>query len=167
MPHPIDVLGAMITPAVLISAGSMLVMSTSNRLARVIDRIRLLVAECERLAAGQHSAAEDEKLALIRAQVESLLRRILLLRTAITGLYVTITLLVATSIATGLFVLLPRMTAWAPIIIGLAGALAFLYCITLLVREAAIAVRATIEEVDYIHKLLERQGQGEGLGARG
>jgi hypothetical protein len=53
-------------------------------------------------------------------------------------------------------VLVPRMTAWAPIAVGLAGAIAFLYCITLLVREAAIAVRATIEEVDYIHRLLDR-----------
>jgi hypothetical protein len=52
MPAPIEVLGAMITPAVLISGGSMLVMSTSNRLARVIDRIRLLLAESERLAAS-------------------------------------------------------------------------------------------------------------------
>jgi len=70
---------------------------------------------------------------------------------------VTITLLVATSIATGLFVLVPRMTAWVPIGVGLGGAILFLYCITLLVREASLAVRATIQEVDYIHKLLARQ----------
>jgi hypothetical protein len=160
MPEPLDVLSAMITPAVLISAGSMLVMSTSNRLARVIDRIRLSVAECERLSGGQSTPGNSEKLELIRGQVESLLKRILLLRTAITGLYVTIALLVATSIATGVFVLVPRMTAWAPIVIGLTGAMALLYCITLLVREATIAVRATIEEVDYIHKLLARQERG-------
>jgi len=157
MPEPIEVLGAMITPAVLISAAALLILSTSNRLGRVIDRIRLLIAECERLATGQHTPPENEKHALMLDQVENLLRRLLLLRTAVTGLYVTITLLVATSIATGLFVLVPRMTAWVPIGVGLAGAILFLYCITLLVREAALAVRATIQEVDYIHKLLARQ----------
>jgi hypothetical protein len=160
MPAPIEVLGAMITPAVLISGGSMLIMSTSNRLARVIDRIRLLVAESERLASGQHTPAEDEKHTLILGQVESLLRRMLLLRTAITGLYVTLTLLVATSIATGLFVIFPKMTEWVPIVVGLGGALSFLYCIMLLVREATLAVRSSITEVEYIHRLLAQQKRG-------
>ena len=93
MPEPIEVLGAMITPAVLISAAALLILSTSNHFGRVIERIRLLIAECERLATGQHTPSENEKHVLILDQVENLLRRLLLLRTAVTGLYVTITLL--------------------------------------------------------------------------
>ncbi len=42
-----EVLGAMITPAVLISAGGTLVLSTSNRLSRVVDRVHVLAADAE------------------------------------------------------------------------------------------------------------------------
>jgi hypothetical protein len=49
IPTPTEVLGAMITPAVLISAAGTLVLSTSQRLSRVVDRIRVLAAEAERL----------------------------------------------------------------------------------------------------------------------
>lgn len=44
-----EVLGAMITPAVLISASGVLVLSTSNRVSRTVDRVRALAAEAERL----------------------------------------------------------------------------------------------------------------------
>jgi len=37
-----EVLGAMITPAVLISASGVLVLSTSNRVGRTVDRVRAL-----------------------------------------------------------------------------------------------------------------------------
>jgi len=36
---------AMITPAVLISASGTLVLSTGNRLGRIVDRVRVLTAE--------------------------------------------------------------------------------------------------------------------------
>ena len=44
---PSEVLGGMITPALLISACGTLVLSTSNRLSRVVDRVRVLTAEVE------------------------------------------------------------------------------------------------------------------------
>jgi hypothetical protein len=148
----------MITPAVLISAPALLVLSTSNRLGRVIDRIRLLSREAEsRGTSAAPPADDDQKHGLMVSQLDNLLKRLLLLRTAVTVLYVTIATLVATSIATGIFVIFPRMTAWAPIVVGLLGAVLFLYSIMLLVREAALAVQATIAEVDYIRGLIHRE----------
>jgi hypothetical protein len=44
-----EVLGAMITPAVLISASGTLVLSTSNCLPRVVDRVWALASEAERM----------------------------------------------------------------------------------------------------------------------
>lgn len=146
----------MITPAVLISAPALLVLSTSNRLGRVIDRIRLLLREAESRGAALPPADDDQKHALMVSQLDNLLARLLLLRTAVTVLYVTIAMLVATSIATGIFVILPRMTAWVPIGVGLLGAVLFLYSITLLIREAALAVQATVAEADYIRGLIHR-----------
>ena len=49
IPVPSEILGAMITPAVLISASGVLVLSTSNRVGRTVDRVRALAGEVERL----------------------------------------------------------------------------------------------------------------------
>ena len=57
-----EVLGAMITPAVLISASGTLVLSTSNRLSRVVDRVRVLSAEAE-----QSRSSPDSPIAPRRA----------------------------------------------------------------------------------------------------
>ena len=44
MPTGLEILSAMITPAVLISASGTLVLSTSVRMARVVDRVRTPVS---------------------------------------------------------------------------------------------------------------------------
>jgi hypothetical protein len=49
IPVSSEILGAMITPAVLISASGVLVLSTSNRVGRTVDRVRALATEVERL----------------------------------------------------------------------------------------------------------------------
>src|SRR5512144_2463957 len=96
-----DVLTAMITPAVLISASGTLILSTSNRLSRVVDRVRVLAAEAERLT--QSAPSDPIKTAARRAfiadQLTQLSARLLLLRSAMTVLYIAIGLLVTTSIA--------------------------------------------------------------------
>ena len=58
LPFADGVLAAMITPAVLITACGTLTVSTSNRLGRVVDRVRKVIAEAEgfdpaRLPAGR------------------------------------------------------------------------------------------------------------------
>ena len=90
-----DILGAMITPAVLISASGTLVLSTSNRLGRVVDRIRKLTEQAEELP--DESATEEivEKRALIADQIGWLTRRLRLLQTAIIFFYASIGMLVA------------------------------------------------------------------------
>ena len=54
IPVPIssEILGAMITPAVLISACGVLVLSTSNRVGRTVDRVRSLASGSRALANG-------------------------------------------------------------------------------------------------------------------
>jgi hypothetical protein len=46
----------MITPAVLISATGMLILSTSNRLARIVEQTRTLGAAMEQLSNGTRPA---------------------------------------------------------------------------------------------------------------
>src|SRR5215211_4194379 len=160
MHQPMEVLGAMITPAVLISAAALLLLSTASRLGRVNDRLQHLLAEAERLLpdAGPLSGSE-QKQHLILQQLSSSEERLTLLRSAVTGLYVTIALLVVTSITSGVYVLFPQVTSIGPISVGMLGALAFLYSIAQLIHEASIATRVTTEEIAYIRKLLEQQNR--------
>lgn len=152
-----EVLGAMITPAVLISASGTLVLSTSNRLSRVVDRVRVLTGEAERLqkAPGEGGAREQ----LIPDQLAKLSKRVLLLRSALTVLYAAIGLLVATSIAIGLVAALRWTYGWVPVTIGLFGACALLYGTLLLVREGRLAVGSTLQELSYAREVA-RQRKG-------
>src|SRR5207247_1461785 len=54
------VLTAMITPAVLISASGTMILSTSTRLGRVVDRVRSLSDRFQQLAFGLRSAPGAE-----------------------------------------------------------------------------------------------------------
>lgn len=49
---PLSLLSAMITPAVLISASGMLILSTATRLARIVDRVRTLARQIEETGQG-------------------------------------------------------------------------------------------------------------------
>ena len=97
LPPANEVLGAMITPALLISASGTLVLSTSNRLARVVDRVRTLGRMAEELTPPNGTPAEDvdDKRQLITEQLEKLNARIRYLVPAIATLYTAIGMLVA------------------------------------------------------------------------
>ncbi len=151
-----EVLGAMITPAVLISASGTLVLSTSNRLSRVVDRVRVLTAEAEQLqqGTGRQKGARER---LISDQLARASKRALLLRSALTVFYSAIGLLVATSIAIGLVAALRWSYGWVPVTIGLGGACALLYGTLLLVREGRLAVGSTLQELSYAREVVARE----------
>jgi hypothetical protein len=153
-----EVLGAMITPAVLISAGGTLVLSTSNRLSRVVDRVRVLSADAERLAPhvadAEVTAARATKHGLIASQLRDLSQRALWLRSAIAALYVAIALLIATSLGVGILAALGISYAWLPITLGMLGTLGLLWATGFLVREARLAISSTFEEMEYARSLL-------------
>ena len=153
-----EILGAMITPAVLISASGTLLLSTSNRLGRVVDRIRVLADEVELFDDGAHSAKiRVEKKLLVIEQLTGLSKRIYLLQGAITVLYSAIGLLVATSIAVGLGSFLPASFGSIPVFLALSGGSFLLFGSIILVQEARLAVRTTIQELNYVRNLVARQ----------
>jgi hypothetical protein len=88
IPVSSEVFGAMITPAVLISASGVLVLSTSNRVGRTVDRVRALAAEVHRLQISAENASPSEaKCKFIGDQLSQLSERAVLLRSAMTALY--------------------------------------------------------------------------------
>lgn len=149
----------MITPAVLISASGTLVLSTSNRLTRVVDRVRVLAAEAEKIRKmeGEASFETEERISQISDQLPVLTRRALLLRSALTAFYAAIGFLVATSIAVGIVAAVGWTYGWTAVVTGLAGACALLYGSLLLVREARLAIGFTLQEMAYLRETVSRR----------
>lgn len=154
-----DVLAAMITPSVLISASGMLLLSTSNRLGRVVDRARVLARDTEAMqaAAAPHTAALDARRARISDELERLASRVLLLRTSMTALYSAIGMFVLTSIAVGIVALFEWRYGWTAVACGLGGAGALLHASVLLIREARMAVNSSLGEMEAVRELVKRE----------
>lgn len=148
-----EVLGAMITPAVLISASGTLVLSTSNRLGRVVDRVRALSVEVAQSGTLPSAASAANRASLIARQLDQLAARAIVLRRAMTSLYAAISLLVATSISVGAIVLSGWSGEWLAVALALSGACALMYGSFLLVREARLAIVSTLDEMAFAREV--------------
>lgn len=155
---PDDVLGQMITPAVLISASGTLSLSTSNRLGRVVDRVRVLGDEAWKLDLGDKLPHEmAAKKDLITGQLARLVRRIGLLQNALTAVYVAVGLLVGTSLTVGLSAAVPAIPPWVSVATALGGGTALFVASVFLILEARLAVRASLLEMYSIQEVLDRK----------
>ena len=144
-----QVLSAMITPSVLISAAGLLVLSTSNRLSRVVDRVRILAEKVPGKENGKDSSP------FFLEQITRLSRRAVLLRSALTSLYIAITLFVATSILLGVLSILSWSYGWIPTITALIGSCFLLYGSVLLISEARHAIASTLQELNVIKDTID------------
>ncbi|MDQ6651157.1 MAG: DUF2721 domain-containing protein [Acidobacteriota bacterium] len=122
MSSAVTVLTAMITPAVLISACGSMILSTSHRLGRVVDRVRALSEKLEELA-QKRGIETTERQAIIFAQLDKLTSRARILQRSMVTFYLALGLFVATSVAIGVVAIAgnPRYNL-LPVIVGLAGA---------------------------------------------
>jgi len=148
----------MITPAVLISACGALVLSTSVRLGRVVDRVRALSDRFEELA---HKGTEDvvlleERLELTFTQLDWLTSRARHLQRAMTMFYLALGLFVATTVALGFLGITgpaDRELHWMPVILGMIGAALLFVGTILLGFEATLALRSIHSEMNFVWKL--------------
>jgi hypothetical protein len=160
-----EVLAAMITPALLISATGTLVLSTSHRLSRVVERVRVLARDAEQLRRPIDPDATDPGLAqskrsLITSQLTSLAGRAMLLRSALAALYTAIGFLVATSIAVGALTTFRTGASWPVITLAMVGACALMWGSVLLVREGRLAIGSTLDEMQYVRGLVAQAPGG-------
>jgi hypothetical protein len=149
------VLTAMITPAVLISACGALILSTSTRLGRVTDRVRLLIDRFEEMTHGDESVEMfEERRAVTFNQLDKLTSRARLLQRSMTVFYLALGVFVATSVAIGLVAAVGRVGySWIPVVLGLVGSLGLFYGSVLLIYEAQLALASLNAEMDFIWKL--------------
>jgi hypothetical protein len=152
--HALAVLTAMITPAVLISACGALIFSTSTRLGRVVDRVRLLSEKFEHLAKHpEQDEMFEERRALIFKQLDRQTSRARLLQRSMVALYVSLGIFVATSIAIAVGAAVTPFLTWTAVVLGMAGAVFMLYASVLLIVESRMALSAISSEMDFVWKV--------------
>ncbi|HEV2834644.1 MAG TPA: DUF2721 domain-containing protein [Pyrinomonadaceae bacterium] len=159
----IAVLTAMITPAVLISACGSMILSTSSRLGRVVDRVRSLSDRLEAMADRRdRGEAATERQKLIFQQLDKLTSRARLLQRCMVTFYLSLGMFVATSVAIGIvpFTGNPRYN-FVPIALGLAGACFLFYGSVLLIFEARLALSTIHGEMDFIWEQSKRSTPAE------
>jgi hypothetical protein len=156
------VLTAMITPAVLISACGTMILSTSTRLGRVVDRVRALSDKLEELAHGdQELELFDERRAVIFAQLDKLTSRARLLQRSMVVFYLALGVFVATSVAIGIAAVTKAVYYWIPVVTGLIGACFLFYGSILLIFEARLALSTIHMEMDFIWRLSKQYAPAE------
>lgn len=154
----IAVLTAMITPAVLISACGSMILSTSSRLGRVVDRVRSLSDRLEEVAERkERGEATTERQASIFRQLDKLTSRARLLQRCMVTFYLSLGMFVATSVAIGIvgFASNPRYN-YIPVVLGIAGACFLFYGSILLIFEARLALSTIHDEMDFIWRQSKR-----------
>ena len=162
MSSAVAVLTAMITPAVLISACGSMILSTSSRLGRVVDRVRALSDKLEELALKR---AEDtkERQGVIFAQLDKLTSRARILQRSMVAFYLATGMFVATSVAIGVVAVIPSSPHYnlVPVIVGLGGACFLFYGSMLLIFEARLALSTIHAEMDFTWRQTTRVAPAE------
>lgn len=151
--NALNLLGAMITPAVLISACGTLIFSTSSRLARIVDRVREMSRLVEELFSDNAMMDfPEERRAEVERQISIHARRSRLIQSSLTSFYISLGIFVATTISIGLVALVGR-AAWLPSALGITGTIVLFYGCVLLIAETRLALRSVRSEMEFTLKL--------------
>lgn len=151
----IEFLTAMVTPTLLISATGSLVLSTSARLGRVIDRVRELKTRLSELIVVEDKSLislYDKRLETVVKLLDKVTSRSRILQRALAAFYYGLGFFILTSvtIAAAAFFTTYR---WLPIPIGIVGILFLLYGGILMIFETRMATVTINAEMDFIWEL--------------
>ena len=137
--NPFAVLSLIVAPAVLTNASSVLVMSTSNRLARAVDRARELSKQLEE--AGALTSSEAVRRLRELAATE---QRSLMLLVALRSFYVALGSFASAALVSLLGAVLVLMGAGGPVrVLEVGGVVAGLLAVSALVHGSVVLVRET------------------------
>jgi hypothetical protein len=158
MSSAIAVLTAMITPAVLISACGSMILSTSARLGRVVDRVRALSDRLEEMTEKpRDTEVARERQTAIFSQLDRLTSRARILQRSMVTFYMALGLFVATSVAIGAVGIIGKQRYnVVPVIVGMLGACFLFYGSMLLIVEARMALSTVHAEMDFIWRQTTR-----------
>ena len=144
----------MITPAIFLTANASLIISTSNRVSRVVDRIRVLSDLADRIGRGVSELDfTAERLEHVNVQLDHLAWRSDRLRSAMTALYLALSTFVGTSLTIAIDDWLKNRLGALPTLLAVAGVGSMLFASINLVREALQALGGNRREIQFYREL--------------
>jgi hypothetical protein len=155
----LGVLSAMVTPAVMILATSSLILTTTNRLVRIVDRVREMLPEFEALARSEQPDAS--KMAMLFDDLGRATIRARLGQQALAQLYLGLSAFLATSITLGVVTFARLDAAWMPLLFGAIGVALLFTASILLIFESRIALASAYAEMDYIRRITSHLARPE------
>lgn len=147
----IEFLTAMVTPTLLMSATGSLVLSTSTRLGRVIDRVRDLEQRLSELITVQNTDSiplYEKRLDTIVNLLDKVTSRARLLQRAMGTFYYGLGFFVLTSVTIALAAFF-NTYRWLPIPVGIVGIMFLFYGSLLMLRETWLATATVNAEMDF------------------
>jgi ABC-type Na+ efflux pump permease subunit len=155
-----ETVAAMIALAMFLTATGSLMISTATRIARIVDRIRALVAMCDR------STREDEVLDFPEERRKHAIEELWRLQrrsdraiAAVTLLYTAFGSFAATSMAIAIDSMAGHRIPTAPTLFAIAGVALLLAASANLVVEARTALRSNDLEVQFFFELERNRGE--------
>jgi hypothetical protein len=154
----IEFLTAMVTPTLLISATGSLVLSTSTRLGRVVDRVRDLERRLGELIYVDDKSEVplyDKRVEVIVDLLDKVTSRSRILQRAIAAFYYGLGFFILTSVTiaiAGLF----NIYRWLPIPIGVVGIMYLFYGSLLMLKETRMATATVNAEMDFTWELARK-----------
>jgi hypothetical protein len=151
----LEFLIAIATPAFLISAVGSLVLSTSTRLGRVVDRVRALE---DRLSEIIYAENKDEiplyekRVEVIVDLLDKVTSRSRILQRALEAFYYGLGFFILTSVVIAVAALFD-IYRWLPIPIGIVGIMFVFYGSLLMLRETRMATATVNAEMDFTWEL--------------
>jgi hypothetical protein len=149
----------MITPAIFLTANGSLIISTSNRMSRVVDRIRVLNDLGDRLCRGETDLDfVPQRLEHVQDQLSRLIWRGDRIRYALTSLYLGFGAFAGTSLTLAIDVYTGNLLIALPTLLAVLGVVFMLFACVNMVREAFEALRSNRLEIRFYRDLQDRRG---------
>src|SRR5690606_29615961 len=163
----IEFLTAMITPALLISATGSLVLSTSTRLGRVVDRVRDLEKRLSELITTDDKdevPLYEKRIDTVVSLLDKVTSRARILQKAMGTFYYGLGFFVLTSVSIAIVGIFPAVYRWLPIPIGIVGIMYLAWGSVLMLRETRMATATVNAEMDFTWALAQEVAPKEIIG---
>ncbi len=163
----IEFLTAMITPALLISATGSLVLSTSTRLGRVVDRVRDLEKRLSELITTEDKndvPLYEKRIDTVVSLLDKVTSRARILQKAMGTFYYGLGFFVLTSVSIAIVGIFPAVYRWLPIPIGIVGIMYLAWGSVLMLHETRMATATVNAEMDFTWALAQEVAPKEIIG---
>ena len=151
----IEFLTAMVTPTLLISATGSLVLSTSTRLGRVVDRTRDLEKRLSELILIEDKDSiplYEKRLDTVVKLLDKVTSRSRILQRALSAFYYGLSFFILTSVTIAIAAFFTTYR-WIPIPIGIIGIMYLFWGGVLMLRETRLATATINAEMDFTWSL--------------